>query len=272
MSKVVKTFTVLLLSTTMLTGCQTTGGTNKSNIGTLLGGAIGAIAGSQFGSGSGRIAATILGGAIGAFAGRAIGQMLDEQDQVAMQNKSAYALANARDGEQINWRSDRTGAQAVLTPTATRKENRSMTLVRDQRVSIAPNLELIGEPYAVKSNANVRSGPSTDYTIVNNVRGGSTVGVVGKVRGQDWYLVSRDRVSIGYVYGSLLTRSTNVAYQLGDPIDLDQIQLQDGQVAETITVTTTCRTMEYQVQSASGGSDTDKFDACRAPDGTWELG
>tara|TARA_R110002110_G_C13469589_1_gene719999 strand:+ start:21232 stop:22047 length:816 start_codon:yes stop_codon:yes gene_type:complete len=260
----------MLLASSMLAGCQTTG--NKSDIGTLLGGAVGALAGSQFGSGKGRIAAILAGGAIGAFAGRAIGQMLDEQDQIAMQERSAYALATASDGQQVNWQSNRTGAQAVLTPTGTRQETRQMTLVRDQRVSVAPNLELIGETYATKSNANVRAGASTDTVVVNSLTAGQPVDVVGKVSGSNWYLVSRDRVTIGYVHGDLLSKSATVTARLQEPIDLDKVQLRQGQVADTITASTTCRTMEYSVEGANGQSGNDSFSACKATDGSWELG
>lgn len=266
----IKQISALLLTTTFLTGCQTTG--NKADIGTLLGGAVGALAGSQIGSGNGRLAAILAGGALGAFAGRALGQMLDEQDQIAMQERSAYALANARDGQQINWQSSRTGAQAVLTPTGTRQVNRQMTLIRDERVAVAPNLELIGETYAAKSNTNVRAGASTDYPVVNTVSAGQLVDVVGQVQGTNWYLVSRDRVSIGYIRRDLLTQPTTVAHRLQEPIDLDQVQLRQGQVADTITASTMCRTMEYTVEGADGGTGSDSFSACKAADGTWELG
>lgn len=267
-----RTLTILLLSTTLLTSCAQNGGPNKAGIGTLLGGVLGALAGSQFGSGKGRTAAILVGGAVGAFAGRALGQMLDEQDQIAMQERSAYALANASDGQQVNWRSSRTGARATLTPTGTRQEMRQMTLIRDQRISVAPNLELIGESYVAKSTSNVRAGASTGYPIVNAVSAGQAVDVVGKVSGSNWYLVSRDRVSIGYVHGDLLRRSSTVTARLQEPIDLDQVQLRQGQVVDTITASTTCRTMEYSVEGANGQSGNDSFSACKAADGSWELG
>ncbi|MBO6541624.1 MAG: SH3 domain-containing protein [Alphaproteobacteria bacterium] len=270
MHKPIQKFSALLLTTSLLAGCQTTG--NKADIGTLLGGAVGALAGSQIGSGKGRIAAILAGGAIGAFAGRAIGQMLDEQDQAAMQERSAYALANARDGQQVNWQSNRTGAQAVLVPTETRQETRQMTLIRDQRVAVAPNMELIGETYVAKSTSNVRAGASTDYPIVNSVSAGQSVDVVGKVNGANWYLISRDRVTVGYVHGDLLSKSGTVTARLQEPIDLDRVQLRQGQVVDTITASTTCRTMEYSVKGENGQSDSDSFSACKAADGSWELG
>lgn len=70
-----------------LAACQTSG--PKQTGGTLLGAGLGALAGSQIGSGTGKLVAvgagTLLGGALGSSAG----QSLDRADQVYLQSRQA---------------------------------------------------------------------------------------------------------------------------------------------------------------------------------------
>lgn len=71
----------VVLAITLLTGCANRGGgIDKQQGGLVLGGATGALIGSQFGHGSGRVVGAGVGGIIGALAGSEIGKSMDRQD------------------------------------------------------------------------------------------------------------------------------------------------------------------------------------------------
>ena len=101
-----KTFalTSIISAAIILAGCQTT-----RPAATVIGGAIGAAAGSKVGGGRGKTFAMIMGGLAGAIAGSAIGQRLDEHAQMKANEATATALESARPGEGIRW--DATSAE-----------------------------------------------------------------------------------------------------------------------------------------------------------------
>lgn len=63
----------------LLAGCATGG--EKQTVGTVLGGATGALIGSQFGGGAGQIVGTAIGAVGGAVAGGMIGKNMDDKDR-----------------------------------------------------------------------------------------------------------------------------------------------------------------------------------------------
>jgi len=117
----------LLLVTTMLAGCnppsepgvgQDTFGVSKQDIGTVLGGVGGAVIGSQFGGGNGRIATTAAGAILGGLAGSSIGKSLDKADaQYAAQN-TQKALENGQSGQSMPWQNPQSGNSGSVTPKA----------------------------------------------------------------------------------------------------------------------------------------------------------
>lgn len=109
--------TLMLLSTVALAGCESMNGVgNKQLIGGGGGALLGGLAGSQIGSGSGRLWATGAGVLLGALAGSEIGSSLDKADQTyAMQaNQRAYS---APVGETIRWNNPDSGNYGTITPT-----------------------------------------------------------------------------------------------------------------------------------------------------------
>ena len=85
----------------MVTGC--TEMTRNETTGTLLGGAAGALLGSQFGKGDGAKAMTAIGAIVGASVGRNIGASLDATSQQRVVQASQQALDNAPVGQRIMW-------------------------------------------------------------------------------------------------------------------------------------------------------------------------
>jgi surface antigen len=117
----------LALVTSMLAGCnppqqpgvgQDTMGISKQDIGTVLGGVGGAVIGSQFGGGTGRIATTAAGAILGGMAGSSLGKSLDKADaQYAAQN-AQKALENSPSGQSMPWQNPQSGNSGSITPKA----------------------------------------------------------------------------------------------------------------------------------------------------------
>lgn len=95
-----------------LAGCSQV--TNEG-VGTIGGGVVGGLLGSQFGGGSGKVAAAAGGALIGAFLGGKIGQYMDRQDKMEMQR----ALETAPTGKEVNWSNPDNGNRYTVKPTRT---------------------------------------------------------------------------------------------------------------------------------------------------------
>ncbi len=102
-----------------LAACETSG--PKETAGTILGGVGGAVVGSQFGSGSGRVAMTALGTAGGMLIGRSIGASMDRADRAYAMQSQRQAVYNGNLGQRIAWRNQRTGnhGHTVVTNVGT---------------------------------------------------------------------------------------------------------------------------------------------------------
>ncbi|MEX2525687.1 MAG: glycine zipper domain-containing protein [Gammaproteobacteria bacterium] len=88
---------------------------NREVIGQVLGGATGAVVGSQIGDGTGRLIAVATGTLVGAVIGGEIGRYMDRADRLCMDQ----ALEHAPDGTRIRWNDD--NRQYTVTPHNTRE-------------------------------------------------------------------------------------------------------------------------------------------------------
>lgn len=88
---------------------------HREAVGTILGGAAGALVGSKFGKGDGKTAATIGGAIIGLMIGGDVGRQMDEVDQ----NCIGQALEQAPTGKAVAWKNPDDGAAYEVTPTKT---------------------------------------------------------------------------------------------------------------------------------------------------------
>lgn len=108
-----KKLTVISLSlSVLLSGCAQV--TNEG-VGTVAGGVVGGLLGSQFGGGSGKVAAAAGGALLGAFLGGNIGKMMDRQDRLEMQR----ALETAPTGHSVQWTNPDNGNHYSVQPTRT---------------------------------------------------------------------------------------------------------------------------------------------------------
>ncbi len=74
-----KASALFLVTLTLNSGCANMG--PKETAGTVIGGASGALIGSQFGGGEGRIVTTAIGAVAGSYLGSSVGKQLDEKDK-----------------------------------------------------------------------------------------------------------------------------------------------------------------------------------------------
>lgn len=107
-----KKLVLVVTITASLAGCASV---NNEGIGTLTGGAIGGLVGSQFGGGSGRVAAAAGGALLGAYLGGNIGRTMDKVDRMQMQQ----ALETAPVGHPVSWKNPDNGNSYTVKPTKT---------------------------------------------------------------------------------------------------------------------------------------------------------
>ena len=208
------------------------------------------------------------------YIGRQVGDGLDEADAISIGRESAKALDREPAGKTVNWRNPETGASAKITPGETFMEKREIQTARKKDVTPSSSLLLIGRTYQAKKNANIRSGPGTQHPVVGGLAAGEKMTAIGKVERSDWIMVSMNGKVIGYVFASLVTPSKRQSPDLREAGDRpDFVEGGDGEdvVVDTITVSTACRKIDYEVITGDGESAKDEFQACRAHDGAWEI-
>ena len=101
-----------------LSACVTNQG-EKQTLGTLIGAGLGGLAGSQVGSGSGKLAAVGVGVLLGGLLGSEVGKSLDRADQAYLANNAQSTLETAPTGTSSNWVNPDSGNSGSLTPTNT---------------------------------------------------------------------------------------------------------------------------------------------------------
>jgi len=111
------TIAAVLVGTVALAGCQDMG--QKQGIGTLVGAAGGGLLGSQFGSGTGKLAATAAGVLVGGWLGNSVGASLDRSDQLYAERTYNQAFESAPTGTESSWRNPDSGNYGTVTPTRT---------------------------------------------------------------------------------------------------------------------------------------------------------
>ena len=88
---------------------------SKKFVGTLLGAALGGLAGSQLGKGDGQLAAVAGGTFLGMFLGYEVGAMLDVTDE-GCARAAVQRAGTAPLGTQIAWNNPQTGHRGTVTP------------------------------------------------------------------------------------------------------------------------------------------------------------
>lgn len=110
-----KKFVSVVAVALLVAACAGNQGTKQTG-GTLLGAGLGALAGSQIGSGRGQLVAVAVGALGGAFLGSEVGKSLDKADRAAMANTTHRALETAPSGQTVTWNNPDTGHSGAVTP------------------------------------------------------------------------------------------------------------------------------------------------------------
>lgn len=269
---------------------------NQENIGTVAGAAAGILLGSQVGSGSGRTAAMLVGALAGGMLGKTIGAKLDDRDRQALAAQTQQVLESGKDGQVTTWISAHSGATAQITPVSTKTESRQVAVKRTAQVQAVPNMKLLNSPYRAIKSANVRNAPDQGAEKVGGLAAGSTFTAIGRTD-NDWIMVGRRGVSVGYVYAPLVelatarkapapavatsSKAAAPVAQVAEATDLDALDTVAAKeqgfdldsmnvVEEKVAAQTTCRTVNYNV-TTKGSSEQQAIQACQAADGAWEL-
>lgn len=93
------------------------GGLSKSDVGTGLGALGGAVIGSSFGKGNGRVVGGVLGALGGAYLGNEIGSSLDRADMTYYNQAQQRALETAPAGQALPWNNPQSGNSGSFTPS-----------------------------------------------------------------------------------------------------------------------------------------------------------
>ncbi len=110
---------IALAATISLAACANGSSGPKQNIGTLIGAGLGGLAGSQIGSGKGRLAAIAAGVLLGGIFGSEIGKSLDEADRLRAQRTAQQSLEYEPTGTTSSWVNPDSGNSGTFTPSRT---------------------------------------------------------------------------------------------------------------------------------------------------------
>ena len=111
---------ISLTSASILGGCVTDIEKNpKQTMGKILGAGLGALTGSQIGSGKGQMVAVAVGALAGAWFGGEIGESLDKADRAYMRRNTQESLERGRTGTTSSWNNPDSGNSGTVTPTQT---------------------------------------------------------------------------------------------------------------------------------------------------------
>jgi surface antigen len=163
-------------------GCDASG--NKQTIGTVAGGALGAVLGNRIAGSGSRTLGTVIGGALGAVGGSLLGCKLQKNDRDRAERAAEKAVQT---GQSQDWKNEETGVEPASGYTK------------------------VADSFTTTGSANIRSAPGTGATVLGKLAAGQRVWVPAAVKGQPWMLISDGGVGQGYVSAPLLKRATNVA-------------------------------------------------------------
>jgi|KBSSwiStaDraftv2_1062776.scaffolds.fasta_scaffold20273_2 hypothetical protein len=171
-----------------------------------------------------------------------------------------------REGQPQIWTNPESGASGTVeTKKAESTPPKPTTVAMESRVEVdtLPIMDAIGEPYQVVSEkgANVRGGPGTTYSVVESLKAKDPITALAKVRGEDWYMIGRGNVAIGYVFGNLIG-PRNFATPV-TPVAAPAATTKDVQV----TMASDCYTTTQRVTLKDGTSEEAKVTSCRTPNG-----
>lgn len=188
-----KTTIIIITFAFFVSSCTATG--NKEGSGTLIGAVTGAIVGSVIGgknSGTG----ALIGGLVGAAIGNRIGHSLDERDRKALEQQTAELITSVNRNASATWRSDHSGATAVITKQPTEEKWSKFEITPEEK----PLYKYTNQDVVV------RSGPGGQYAVSETLKINSLVKLEDNAP-NGWYKISNQGKEVGYVASNVLSNS-----------------------------------------------------------------
>ncbi|MGH6926930.1 MAG: caspase family protein, partial [Dongiaceae bacterium] len=129
-------------------------------------------------------------------------------EQRAAEERAAQQLAEQRAAEEA-------ARQQAAIASVGQPEVTTSTPTPDL-AAVVPTLQPIDESFVAVKPANVRAAPAVTANLVAALNVGESIDVLGRLPGEDWYVVAREGKPIGYVVLSQLApQSTAAATQSG---------------------------------------------------------
>ncbi len=181
--------------------------------------------------------------------------------------------ADARDesirtGQPQTWSNPETGASGLVETKPAEPKPPAPTPVKVQKDRVTsdalPMMDAVGETYVVTSarGANVRGGPGTTYAVVESLKTNDQIDAIARVRDQDWFMVGRGQVGIGYVAGTLIKPASKQTVAAPAPPPPPE------QVAEVqVNIAAECYTTKQKVTLGDGTAEEATVTSCRTPNG-----
>jgi surface antigen len=221
-------------------GCDASG--NKQTIGTVAGGALGAVLGNRIAGSGSRTLGTVIGGALGAVGGSLLGCKLQKNDRDRAERAAEKAVQT---GQSQDWKNEETGASGRVD-VASAGGNVLGDLKFADGVEPASGYTKVADSFTTTGSANIRSAPGTGATVLGKLAAGQRVWVPAAVKGQPWMLISDGGVGQGYVSAPLLKRATNIA-------------------------ASNCKMVTQTVAVPGEAEQAETYHACKGKDGQWTM-
>jgi peptidoglycan hydrolase-like protein with peptidoglycan-binding domain len=146
---------------------------------------------------------------------RAAQQLAEQQaaDQRAAEERAARQLAEQRAAEEqaaAQQLADQRAAEEAARQQAAAEEAARQQAAAAARpeapdlAAVVPTLQPIDEAFVAVKPAKVRAAPAVTADLVASLNVGEPIDVLGRLPGEDWYLVARDGKPLGYVVLSQL--------------------------------------------------------------------
>ncbi len=127
---------LLLIITSLIASCADDPN-RKQNMGTILGGATGALIGSTLGGGDGNLVAIGAGAVAGAFIGNKIGASMDKVDAMQAEQTAQNSLESSPSGKTSTWKNPDTGNSGSFTPKKPYETERGYCREFTQQIIVA---------------------------------------------------------------------------------------------------------------------------------------
>ncbi len=196
-------------------------------------------------------------------------EFVKRMSQEDIQMAAGARQQSLRDGKPQVWTNPASGASGTVETQRTEmRAPKPMTIaVEPNRVDTTnlPIMDAVGEPYQVvgSNGANVRGGPGTNYSIVESLKSREPITAIAKVRGQDWYMIGRNDVAIGYVFGNLIGPR-----DMSLPLPPAAAATPNTPPTEVqVNVASECYVTTQKVTLKDGTSQQAKVTSCRTPNG-----